>query len=132
MNLEPLLQGNNGLSSEFCSNGTSKLASIIHRVMLARNKNGALDKHDSKKIAAKFGLHVCTVHHLWYSGKQQLAQGTPDDVSNRKGGTVGHKPTPVDLEQRRHILPLKRKKDHRRCEYKTGHKQNSDSKVHED
>ncbi|GJN31208.1 hypothetical protein PR202_gb19574 [Eleusine coracana subsp. coracana] len=58
-----------------------------------------LGKHDTRKVAAQFGLGI----RLWKGGKIQFAQGIPVSVASKKKGKVGRKPVQINLEALRNI-----------------------------
>ncbi|GJN30451.1 hypothetical protein PR202_gb18759 [Eleusine coracana subsp. coracana] len=62
-----------------------------------------LGKHDTREVAAQFGLGIQTVQRLWKGGKIQFAQGIPISVASKKKGKVGRKPVQINLEALRNI-----------------------------
>ena len=87
---------------------TEEVTKQVYQVLLARSKNGKLDKKDTRIVADHFGVHIWSIQRLSKQGKVQLAHDILVVVASRKKGTCGRKAVPVDLEQL-HNIPLKQR-----------------------
>jgi hypothetical protein len=85
---------------------SEELRKVVYQVLLAKSKDGVLEKKHSRIVADHFGLHIQSVQRLWKRGKDQLAHNIPVVVASHKKGRSGRKAIPLDLEQLRNI-PLK-------------------------
>ncbi|XP_066377853.1 uncharacterized protein [Miscanthus floridulus] len=47
---------------------TEEVTTQVYQALLARSKNGKLDKKDTRIVADHFGLHIRSVQRLWKRG----------------------------------------------------------------
>jgi DNA-binding Xre family transcriptional regulator len=85
---------------------TEEFTMLVFQTLLARSKNGKLEKKDTTDVAEQFGISLRSTNKLWKKGKFHLGQGIPINIASRKRGRVGRKKISVDLECLRNV-PLK-------------------------
>jgi hypothetical protein len=61
---------------------TEDVTKQVYQALLARSKNGALSKKDTRIVADQFGVHIRSVQRLWKRGKCQLAYNIPVVVAS--------------------------------------------------
>ncbi|EAZ36952.1 hypothetical protein OsJ_21287 [Oryza sativa Japonica Group] len=67
---------------------SEELRKVVYQVLLAKSKDGVLEKKHSRIVADHFGLHIQSVQRLWKRGKDQLAHNIPVVVASKKGVNV--------------------------------------------
>ncbi|CAM0905793.1 unnamed protein product [Alopecurus aequalis] len=98
--IDPNLTGNQPvLRLRKILSDTEKFGAYMALKALYDDRGGKFKKCDKKNVAAMFNVHIQQIQRLWTGPKEQADQGLEVDVTSKRKGKCGRKPTPCNLSR---------------------------------